>query len=143
MDPTSYQAAPPRVNELKLGLYKGKSRKGPTAVAVSPSGGAGYCPRSMPSIDQRHYVRSPLVKVSGRWSAGHPRPDKPSSIRPTTRRHGSRLAQICDTSGNAPGGLLSGKARNRSYAARARFLFAFVLISRVFYQEPEDLGTRH
>src|SRR5579871_3428835 len=141
MSPTSYQAAPPRVNELKVRPYTGKSRKGADRSRGRPTVEArGTAPRSMPSIDWRHYVRSPLVKVSGRWSAGHPRPDKSPKISPTAGRRSDRLAQICDTSENAPGGLPQRQGAQPKLRGQSQVVVGFCVFSRVFYQDPEYLG---
>jgi len=65
----------------------------------------GTAPRSMPTIAQRVYVRSSLIEVSGRWPVSGPLPDKPSRISPSAGRRDGQLAQICDTTAAAPGGL--------------------------------------
>src|ERR1700722_20338299 len=65
----------------------------------------GTAPRSMPTFTQRVYVRSSLIEVSGRWPVSGPLPDKPSKISPAAGRRDGQLAQICDTTVSAPGGL--------------------------------------
>ncbi len=126
---------------------RGALSNAPSFVSfTSGSGGGENRTPVLRRISRSAYVRSPSIDVSVRWPTGRPRTDEPSRVSRFGRRRTATLSQICDTPWAAPGGLpvehcwcssaLAGVTQpGRSFGSQLK-------VSRVFYQEPEDLGTQ-
>ncbi len=105
------------------------------------SGGGGNRTRVRASIHQRFYVRSPPIEVSSRWPVDGPLLDESSRVSPAVGRRGCGLARICDTYRAASGGLPDRQGGNPKVTQPEPSWSWQLKNSRVFYQEPEDLGT--
>jgi len=79
------QAALPEIQNVTPTFKKSTRARGyALGLSCFLSGGAGNRTPVREEIDHSHYVRSPLLDVSGRWLADGPLPDKPSRSRPMT-----------------------------------------------------------
>lgn len=112
-------------------------------LTSAASGGGEIRTPVLHAIFRNVYARIPVIGVSARWPLGNPRTDESAIVSSSDRRPAREPAQICDTCVSPRAGYLTGTATAspKTYAARAKLLFA-VNISRVFYQEPEDLGAQ-
>ena len=106
------------------------------------SGGAGIRTPVREEIHYSVYVRSPPFDVSVSWPMDLRLPDEPPRSRPLAVGAPSRLSQICDTCKNALGGLPCRHSAQLRVTQREPSCCWQLEISRVFYQEPEYLGTR-